>query len=42
MRGDAIMKGFWALQYSEYAKFLHMQALHKVLSMPDYDWMMPE
>ena len=42
MREDAIMEGFWAFQDSEYARFLHMQALHKVLSMPEYDWMMPE
>ena len=25
----------------EYARFLRMQALHKVLNMPEYGWIMP-
>ena len=38
MRRDAIMEGFWILQDSEYARFLRMQAVHKVLNMPEYGW----
>ena len=34
MRWDAIIKEFWIFQDSEYARFLRMQALHKVLNMP--------
>ena len=30
------MEGYWIFQDSEYVKFLHMQALHKVLNMPEY------
>ena len=33
---DIIMEGFWIFQDSEYVRFLHMQALHKVLNMPEY------
>ena len=33
MRQDAIMEGFWMFQNSEYARYLHMQALHKVLNI---------
>ena len=29
MHRDAIMEGFWIFQDSEYARFLHMQALQK-------------
>ena len=36
MRQDAIMKGFCMFQEFEYARFLHMQAMHKVLNMPKY------
>ena len=36
MRQDAIMEEFCIFQESEYARFLHMQALHKVLHMPKY------
>ena len=36
MRQDAIMEGFSILQDSKYARFLRMQALHKVLSMPEH------
>ena len=32
---DASVEGFWIFQFSKYAKFLHMQALHKVLNMPE-------
>ena len=41
MHLDVIMKEFWIFQDSEYAKFLDMQALYKVLNMPEYDWTMP-
>ena len=33
---DTIMEDFKIFQDSEYARFLHMQVLHKVLSMPKY------
>ena len=36
MRQDAIMKGFCIFQEFEYARFLHMQAMHKVLNMSKY------
>ena len=36
MRRDAIMEGFWISQDSEYARFLQMQASHKVLNMSEY------
>ena len=36
---DAIMEAFWIFQDFKYAKFLCRQVLHKVLSMPEYDWM---
>ena len=36
MRQDTIMVGFSIFQDSKYARFLRMQALHKVLSMPDH------
>ena len=32
MSRDAIVEGFWIFQNSEYARFLRMQALHKVLN----------
>ena len=41
MRRDAIMEGFWIFENSEYARLLHMQALHKVLIMPECGWIMP-
>ena len=41
MRYDAIMEQFWIFQNSEYARFLHRQAMHKVLNMPEYGWTMP-
>ena len=42
MSQDAIMEGFWMFQDSKYARFLHLQALQKVLNMSEYDWIMPE
>ena len=36
MRRDAIMAGFCIFQEPEYVRFLHMQALYKVLNMPEY------
>ena len=33
---NTIMKGFQIFQDSEYIRFLHMQAFHKVLNMPEY------
>ena len=42
MRRNAITEGLWIFQDSEYAKFLHMQALHKILNMPEYGWIIPE
>ena len=41
MRRDAIMEGFWILKDSEYARFLRMQVLQKVLNMPEYGWIIP-
>ena len=41
MSQDAIMEEFWIFQDYEYARFLNMQALHKVLNMPKYGWIMP-
>ena len=38
---DAIMEGFWIFQDSEYPRFLLIQALLKVLNMPEYGWIMP-
>ena len=35
-RRDGIMKGIWIFQDSKYVKFLQMQALHKVLNLPEY------
>ena len=40
MRWDAIMEEFWIFQDSKYARFLHMQELHKVLNIPEYGWIM--
>ena len=40
MLRDAIMEGFWIFQDFKYAKFLRMEALHEVLNMPGYDWIM--
>ena len=42
MRRDAIMKRFWIFQNSEYADFLNIQALHEILNMAEYGWIMPE
>ena len=39
---DAIMEVFWIFQDSEYAGFLHMQAFYKVLTISEYDWVMPQ
>ena len=36
MGGEAIMEEFSIFQDSEYARFLHMQELRKVLNMPEY------
>ena len=33
---DEIMEEFWIFQDSAYARFVHMQALHKVPNMPEY------
>ena len=41
MRFDAIKEGFWIFQDSDYACFLRMQALRKVLNIPEYGWIMP-
>ena len=41
MRRDAIMEGFWILHDSEYSRFLCVQALHKVLNVPEHGWIMP-
>ena len=41
MRRYAIMEVFWIFQDSEYATFLCMQALHKVLKIPEFGWIMP-
>ena len=41
MQWDSIMEEFWMFQDSKYARFLRMQALHKVVNMPDYSWIMP-
>ena len=41
IRRDASMEGFWIFQGSGYARFLCIQALHKVLNMPDYGGIMP-
>ena len=39
---DGIMEGFWIFQDSKYARLLQMQALRKVLNMPEYGWIMPK
>ena len=36
-----IMEGFWVFHDFEYADFLRMQALRKVLNMPGYGWIVP-
>ena len=36
MGGEAIMEEFSIFRDSEYARFLHMQELRKVLNMPEY------
>ena len=41
MHQDAIMEEFWIFQYSEYARLLHMPALHRVLSMTEYGQIIP-
>ena len=33
-----VLEGFWISQDSKYTGFLHMQALHKVLNMPECGW----
>ena len=38
MPRGAIMEGFWIFQDSGYGKFLHMQALQKVLNVPEFGW----
>ena len=40
MRRDTIMEEVWIFQDSEYARLLRIQALHKVLNMPEYGWIM--
>ena len=42
MHWDAITEWFWIFQDSEYARFLHMQELHKVVNMPGYGQIIPE
>ena len=42
MRRDAILEESWIFQVSLYARFLSMQALHKVQNMPEYDWVIPD
>ena len=41
MRGEAISEGFRIFQYSEYARFLLMQALRKALNISEYGSIMP-
>ena len=36
MHRVAVIEGFYIFQDSEYARFLRMQALHKVRNMPEY------
>ena len=36
MRRDAIIEGFWIFPDSEYARFMRMQVLHKVVNIPEY------
>ena len=36
MRLNAIMEEFWIFEDSEYTRFLHMQALYKVLNVLEY------
>ena len=36
MRREAIMEEFRIFQDSEYARFLHMQELGKVVNLPEY------
>ena len=36
-----IKEVFWIFQDCKYVRFLNMQALHKVLDMPEYGWIMP-
>ena len=40
MSRDVIMKEFWIFYDLEYARFLHMQALRKILDMPEHGWIM--
>ena len=35
---DAIVEEFWIFHSSEYARFLYVQTLHKVLNMPEDGW----
>ena len=42
MRRDAIMEELLLFQDFEYARVLHMQELHKILNIPEYDWIMTE
>ena len=41
MRWDAIMEEFWVIKDSKYARLMHMQAMQKVLNMPEYGWIIP-
>ena len=41
-RRHSIMEWFWIFQDCKYARFFHMQALHKFLNMPECGWIMRE
>ena len=41
MRRDAIIEEFWIFPDSEYARFMRMQVLHKVVNIPEYVWICP-
>ena len=36
------MSGFWKFQDSKYARFFHVEALHRVLKLCEYGWIMSE
>ena len=36
IRWNTVIEGFSTFQDFEYARFLHMQALYKILNMPEY------
>ena len=42
MQQDAIMEDISLFQDSKHVRFLQMQALHKVLNMLEYGWIIPE